>query len=85
LDFYETAPAPVSISYGPAGKCALPATAKRLRILTRIRRHVLPPDEPADSRRAHRKEQPMLDVILLAAGLGFFALSIAYAFGCDRL
>jgi len=27
----------------------------------------------------------MLDVILLAAGLGFFALSIAYAFGCDRL
>jgi hypothetical protein len=32
-----------------------------------------------------RKEPPMLDVILLAAGLGFFALSIAYAFGCDRL
>jgi hypothetical protein len=46
---------------------------------------VSPPNEPADSRRAHRKEQPMLDVILLAAGLGFFALSIAYAFGCDRL
>jgi hypothetical protein len=37
------------------------------------------------SRRPHRKEQPMLDVILLAAGLLFFALSIAYAFGCDRL
>jgi len=37
------------------------------------------------SRRAYRKEQPMLDVILLAGGLGFFALSIAYAFGCDRL
>ena len=31
------------------------------------------------------EEQPMLDVIFLAAGLGFFALSIAYAFGCDRL
>jgi len=27
----------------------------------------------------------MLDAILLAVGLGFFALSIAYAFGCDRL
>jgi len=27
----------------------------------------------------------MLDVILLAVGLGFFALSIVYAFGCDRL
>ena len=31
------------------------------------------------------KEHPMLDLILLAAGLGFFALSIAYAFGCERL
>jgi len=27
----------------------------------------------------------MLDAILLVVGLGFFALSIAYAFGCDRL
>jgi hypothetical protein len=27
----------------------------------------------------------MLDLVLLALGLGFFALSIAYAFGCDRL
>ena len=27
----------------------------------------------------------MLDLILLAIGLGFFALSIAYVFGCERL
>jgi hypothetical protein len=27
----------------------------------------------------------MLDLILLALGLGFFALSIAYVFACDRL
>jgi hypothetical protein len=27
----------------------------------------------------------MLDIILIAAGLGFFALSVAYAYGCDRL
>ena len=46
---------------------------------------MLPPEELADRDRTHRKEQPMLDVILLAVGLGFFALSIAYAFGCDRL
>lgn len=26
-----------------------------------------------------------LDVILLAVGLGFFALSIAYVYACDRL
>ena len=37
------------------------------------------------SQRSHRKEQPMLDFFLLALGLGFFALSIAYAFGCDHL
>jgi hypothetical protein len=33
----------------------------------------------------NRTEQPMLDLILIAGGLGFFALSIAYAFGCDLL
>jgi hypothetical protein len=33
----------------------------------------------------HRKEQSMLDVIMLAVGLGFFALSIAYVYACDRL
>ena len=27
----------------------------------------------------------MLDVILLALGLGLFALSIGYAYACDRL
>ena len=28
---------------------------------------------------------PMLDVIMLAIGLGFFALSVGYAYTCDRL
>jgi hypothetical protein len=27
----------------------------------------------------------MLDLIMLAMGLGFFALSVGYAFACDRL
>jgi len=27
----------------------------------------------------------MLDAILLAVGLGFFALSVAYIYGCERL
>jgi len=27
----------------------------------------------------------MLDVIMLALGLAFFALSVGYAFACDRL
>jgi hypothetical protein len=28
---------------------------------------------------------PMLDVIVLAVGLGFFALSVGYTIACDRL
>ena len=28
---------------------------------------------------------PMLDVILICLGLGFFAASVAYAYACDRL
>jgi hypothetical protein len=28
---------------------------------------------------------PMLDVILLALGLGFFAAAVAYTYACDRL
>ncbi len=31
------------------------------------------------------REQYMLDLIMLAMGLGFFALSIGYAYACDRL
>jgi len=27
----------------------------------------------------------MMDLIMLAIGLGFFALSIGYAFACERL
>jgi hypothetical protein len=33
----------------------------------------------------HRSEHSMLDVILVAVALGFFALSIGYMIACDRL
>jgi hypothetical protein len=32
-----------------------------------------------------RKEFVMLDVVMLALGLGFFALSVGYAYACERL
>ena len=35
--------------------------------------------------RTGRKEFQMLDLILLALGLGFFVLTIGYAYACDRL
>jgi hypothetical protein len=31
------------------------------------------------------REQPMLDLALLTAGVAFFAMSILYVFACDRL
>jgi len=34
--------------------------------------------------RAHRSD-PMLDLIMLATGLGFFVLSIGYVYACERL
>jgi hypothetical protein len=33
----------------------------------------------------NRKEHSMLDVVMLAIGLGFFMLSVGYAYVCDRL
>jgi hypothetical protein len=35
--------------------------------------------------RETQESKRMLDLILLAAGLGFFVVSIAYAYGCERL
>jgi len=34
---------------------------------------------------AHRKENPMLDLVMLAFGLGLFVVSVGYAYACDRL
>ena len=33
---------------------------------------------------AHQ-EHPMLDIVMLALGFGFFAASIGYAYACERL
>jgi SNF family Na+-dependent transporter len=56
----------------------MPLTANPHRILTVAR--LLPALLPCD-----RKEHHMLDLVLLALGLVFFALSIGYAYACDRL
>ena len=36
-------------------------------------------------RNTRRKEHPMLDIIMLAIGLAFFALSVGYVYACDEL
>ena len=39
--------------------------------------------EPA--RRAAEGDTAMMDIVMLTIGLGFFALTVGYAFACDRL
>ena len=75
------APAPLSISYAALDKyphAKHPSALRHINAAGSVRVAVRLAE-------GYRKEQPMLDVILLALGLGFFALSVAYAFGCDRL
>jgi len=43
-----------------------------------------PPRQIAQASR-HRQENSMLDIIVLALGLGFFAAAIGYTYACERL
>ncbi|MDQ8727719.1 hypothetical protein [Bradyrhizobium sp. LHD-71] len=40
---------------------------------------------PASPAGIHDRSVPMMDVIVLAVGLVFFAATIAYAYACERL
>jgi hypothetical protein len=40
---------------------------------------------PAGAPARTKESLPMLDVFMLVIGIGFFALSVAYALACDRL
>jgi hypothetical protein len=31
------------------------------------------------------KENPMMDILMLALGFGFFALAVGYTYACERL
>jgi hypothetical protein len=44
------------------------------------------PEYPIASRRSRRdKEHLMLDIVMLALGLGFFAAAVGYTYACERL
>jgi hypothetical protein len=73
---------PISLTSVPSRKHTLSRTSSLpSRAVTRDKRPAL----TGFSTRSFVKERPMLDLILLAVGLGFFALSIAYVYACDRL
>jgi len=77
-DSYNVAHAPISKTYAAD---AIPAMRARCGQSPRV-----------EMRRVHARlsdasevEHSMLDVIMLALGLGFFAASLGYAYACDRL
>ena len=43
------------------------------------------PEDAQKLRNARDKEHFMLDVVMLALGLGFFVAGIGYAYACERL
>jgi len=52
----------------------------------RRRYHVRPKSLEAHLSEANfSKDSSMLDVLMVALALGFFALSVGYAYACDRL
>ena len=43
------------------------------------------PRDPGRTRDPVAQEYPMLDILMLALGLGFFVAGIGYAYACERL
>lgn len=81
--FMRRPPSPISISYAALSKYPLPANVGGSSVDRDQAQCAGQPTRGLNARTD--KEQSMLDVILLVVGLGFFALSIAYAFACDWL
>jgi hypothetical protein len=46
---------------------------------------VPPPVIRCDDAKIFARRIPMMDVVMMALGFAFFALSIGYVFACDRL
>ena len=57
--------------------------ARRLSFL--IHRNLLPGARNRRARKQARKEHLMLDVFMVALGLGFFLVAVGYAHACERL
>jgi len=45
----------------------------------------LPHERPRGGASVIARSNPMLDLVMLVIGLGFFALSVGYTIACDRL
>lgn len=54
-------------------------------VISLIHRNWNGPTAPKVAAGQNCKEHLMLDVIMLALGLGFFVVSIGYAYACERL
>lgn len=70
-DSYNVALAPPSKTYDEAGTSSAENATAAL--------------EPQSFRRHAARSFSMFDFLMLALGLGFFMLSIGYAYACERL
>ena len=68
-DSYNVAVAPISKTYAPGGASAPDRCGRPF----------------AGSARIGAQEHLMLDIVMLALGLGFFAAAVGYTYACERL
>jgi len=82
---YNFMPIPVSKTYGPDGtslRCSLGAARDHQPIATC---HSGSNKDCASDKRNRNKESPMMDILMLALALVFFAAAIGYSYVCERL
>jgi len=54
--------------------------------MRRVALHDHPKAQPSSRPAVHvAQEHPMLDIVMLALGAGFFLAGIGYAYACERL
>jgi hypothetical protein len=84
---YKDAAASVSKTYAPNGTYALHKSRRGICFAELTQVNSLPSRQTILPRQriSPVKEHAMMDVIMLAIGLGFFALSVGYVVACDRL
>jgi hypothetical protein len=80
---YDVAVTPISKTHMQHGTLQLGATRRLLLLIHRN----LPSRERATVAPGNKrdKEHLMLDVVMLAFGLGFFLVAVGYAHACERL
>jgi hypothetical protein len=84
-DSYKDATGSVSKTYGLRGTYALQHRVRHVSPFEPNEDAPLAREPPVTLQSVRRKEHSMMDVVMLAIGFVFFALSVGYVLACDRL